>query len=165
MCGNVTVYFKSMEDLAPMPTAVNPLQNESLGDDAWLARVAAWDDQEADEEIRHGLSVELVTHLQQLLDLTDEAAARLIGRSRSTYARYRDAGKDLGVPEAERAVRYARLLALAAETFGSLDEARRWMGESNYALGGAVPLELAETDPGATIVRDQLLGMQHGFAL
>ena len=148
-----------------MSTVTGTSREEYLGDDAWLALVAGWDDQEADAEIRHGLSVDLVTHLQQILDLTDEEAAHLIGRSRSTYARYRKSGKDLGVPEAERAVRYARLLALAAETFGSLGKARRWMREPNYALGGATPLQLAETDPGATIVREQLLGVQHGFSL
>lgn len=148
-----------------MPTVVDSLQNEELEDDAWLSRVADWNDQEADAAIRQGLSIDLVAHLQQLLNLTDEEAAHLIGRSRSTYARYRNSGRDLGIPEAERAVRYARLLTLAAKTFGSLGEARAWMRESNYALGDAVPLELAETDPGATIVRDQLFGMQHGFAL
>lgn len=104
----------------------------------------------------------IASHLQELLGLTDEEAAHLIGRSRSTYARYRSAQKDLGTAEAERAVRYACLLALAAETLGSLEEATDWMHEQNYALGGRAPLDMAETDPGARVVRDLLLGLQHG---
>jgi putative toxin-antitoxin system antitoxin component (TIGR02293 family) len=143
-----------------MPAVADPLEK-----DVWIHRVAAWDLQKADEEIRRGLSVDLVVHLQKLLDLTDAEAAQLIGRSRSTYVRYRTSKKELGVTEAERAVRYARLVALAAETFGSLGEARAWMLEHNYALGGERPIELAETDPGASIVRDLLTGMQHGFSL
>jgi putative toxin-antitoxin system antitoxin component (TIGR02293 family) len=66
------------------------------------------------------------------------------------------------MPEAERALRYAQLLALAAETFGSLSEAKAWMRERNHALGGETPLRLSETDPGAEIVRDLLTGLQHG---
>jgi uncharacterized protein (DUF2384 family) len=39
------------------------------------------------------------------------------------------------------------------------------MQEPNRALDGETPLEMAETDPGATTVRDLLLGVQHGFVL
>jgi len=136
---------------------------ETEGD--WVRRVADWDDATANIKIRQGIPIALVVRLQELLDLTDEQSARLIGRSRSTYSRHRNQDTDLGVPEAERAVRYARLLALAAETFGSIDDAAAWMRESNRALDDDTPLEMAETDPGATIVRDLLLGIQHGFVL
>lgn len=131
--------------------------------DPWLNRVARWDDAQADAEIRRGLPVEIAVHLQELLHLTDEQAAHLIGRSRSTYARYRNTEKSLGTAEAERAVRFARLLALAAETFGTLDAALAWMQESNYSLGGKAPLDMAETDPGARVVRELLLGLQYGY--
>lgn len=133
-----------------------------LQGDPWLGRVDRWDDVEADAAIREGLSIDLATHLQKLLDLTDEEAARLIGRSRSTYARFRNAGRDLGMAEAERAVRLAQLIALAAKTFGSLNEALSWMHESNYALGGRLPFDLAETDPGARLVRNLLYGILQG---
>jgi putative toxin-antitoxin system antitoxin component (TIGR02293 family) len=131
----------------------------------WVRRVASWDDATANAEIRQGISIDLVVRLQELLNLTDEQAARLIGRSRSTYSRHRNQDTELGVPEAERAVRYARLLASAAETFGSLEDAAAWMQEPNPALDDDTPLDMAETDPGATMVRDLLLGVQHGFVL
>ncbi len=107
----------------------------------------------------------LAVYLQDVLELTDEEAGNLIGRSRSTYNRYRKEGRALGASEAERAVRYARLLSLAADTFGSLDEAKDWMREANYALGGRAPLDMAETDPGARVVQDLLLGLQYGHAV
>lgn len=147
---------------ASKETPIGAHLEDGLADDPWLGQVARWDDAEADTRIREGLPFELAAHLQSLLDLTDEEAAHLIGRSRSTYSRYRNKNQDLRAPEAERAVRFARLLALAADTFGSLGEAKEWMLEENYALGGAKPFELAETDPGARIVRDLLWGIQHG---
>ena len=130
--------------------------------DPWLGKISSWDDAEADRKIRGGLPIRIATHLQSLLDLTDEEAAHLIGRSRSTYARYRNDDRPLGTAEAERAVRFAQLLALAADTFGSLEEAKDWMKEDNYSLGGEKPFEMAETDPGARVVRDLLYGLQYG---
>ena len=137
----------------------------SIEEDRWLNRISGWDDARTDREIRTGLPVDLVKHLQQLLNLTDEQAAQIIGRSRSTYSRYRSENKTLGIPEAERAIRYAQLLTLAAETFGSLAEALDWICEPNYALNNEAPLQTAETGPGAEMVRELLLGMQHGFPL
>lgn len=149
-----------------MPAVTSPPEKDTYaGYDKWISRITGWDDREADEKIRRGLPIGLVTHLQEIMELTDEEAAHVIGRSRSTYSRYRRQGKDLGIPEAERALRFTRLLGLAGETFGSLGEARRWMRESNYALGGPTPIEMAETDPGAGLVRDLLVGMQRGFPL
>lgn len=129
---------------------------------SWLERISMWDNVEADAHIRKGLSITLATYLQELMDLTDEEAAHLIGRSRSTYNRYRNEGRQLGSSEAERALRYARLISLAADTFGTIGEAKDWMLEANYALGGRVPFEMAETDPGARLVQDLLLGLQYG---
>jgi putative toxin-antitoxin system antitoxin component, TIGR02293 family len=148
------------QHMARKPGHASPV--EGVSEDPWLGRLARWDDTEADARIREGLPFEIVAHIQSLLDLTDEEAASLIGRSRSTYSRYRNKDQDLGTAEAERAVRFARLIALAAETFGALEEAKEWMLEENYALGGERPFELAETDPGARVVRNLLLGIQHG---
>ncbi len=152
-------------DTASQHASMRPEQGsseEDVSEDPWLGRVARWDDTEADARIREGLPFAIAAHIQSLLDLTDEEAASLIGRSRSTYSRYRNKEQDLGTAEAERAVRFARLLALAAETFGSLEEATEWMLEENYALGGERPFDLAETDPGARVVQNLLLGIQHG---
>jgi putative toxin-antitoxin system antitoxin component (TIGR02293 family) len=149
--------------MAPTPTASQDEPTDPPWTrDRWLDRIARWDDAQADAAIREGLPIGLAAHLQELLNLTDEEAAQLIGRSRSTYARYRSTGRDLGMAEAERAVRLTQLIALAAETFGALDEALAWMQEENYALGGRLPLDMAETDPGARVVRNVLHGIQHG---
>jgi putative toxin-antitoxin system antitoxin component (TIGR02293 family) len=155
----------SGDDIYRVPQS-NPIEiDEILEEDPWLARVARWDDTEADEHVRSGISLELITHLQSLLDLTDAETADLIGRSRSTYTRYRDAGRSLQPVEAERAVRAARILALAVATFGTIEKAGTWMREENYALGEKTPLEMAETDFGARAVRDLLRGLEHGHAV
>lgn len=127
-----------------------------------LTEIATWDDLEADAEIRRGLSADVAEQLQSLFQLSNKEAAQLIGRSTSTYTRFRNEELDLGPAEAERVVRYIRLVNLAAETFGGEDHAVAWMQESNRQLGGRTPIEMAETEPGASVVRDILVGIQHG---
>lgn len=120
-------------------------------------------DTDADAEIRGGYPVSIAEELQEILDLTDAQMADVLGRSRRTYARYRSKDKRLGLPESERLFRYLRLLRRGAEIFGSEEKAAWWMKESNMALGGRPPLEVALTTPGAVLVDEFLAGIEHGF--
>ena len=58
--------------------------------------------------------------------------------------------------------RFARVLAKAAETFEDLDTALDWMKSPNFALSGATPLSLVNTDVGAESVMDTLGRIEHG---
>ncbi|PYJ36479.1 MAG: hypothetical protein DME81_10160 [Verrucomicrobia bacterium] len=57
---------------------------------------------------------------------------------------------DLAEAENKRAVD-------ATDVFGEIDKARAWLKHPQYGLGGAVPLDYAETEIGAREV-DNLLG-------
>lgn len=122
-------------------------------------------DTDADKQIREGYSISVATHLQEVLDLSDEMMAEILGRSRRTYRRYRNAGKRLGLSESERLFRYLRLLSWAEDVFGTREKAAWWMNEPNAALDGRVPVEVALTAPGAVVVEDLLGGLEHGFPL
>jgi putative toxin-antitoxin system antitoxin component (TIGR02293 family) len=122
-------------------------------------------DTDADNQIREGYPVEVAVRLQEVLDLSDERMAEILGRSRRTYRRYRNAEKRLGLSESERLFRYLRLLSRAEEVFGDREKAAWWMNEPNAALDGRVPVEVALTAPGAEIVEDLLGGLEHGFPL
>lgn len=120
-------------------------------------------DADADTEIRGGYPVSIAEELQAVLHLTDADMADVLGRSRRTYARYRNQNKHLGLPESERVFRYVRLLQRAAEIFGSEEKAAWWMKEPNAALDGRTPFDVALTAPGAVLVDDVLAGIEHGF--
>lgn len=122
-------------------------------------------DTDADDQIRDGYSIDVAVRLQELLELSDERMAEILGRSRRTYRRYRNADKQLGVSESERLFRYLRLLSRAEEIFGSREKAGWWMNEPNTALDGREPVEVALTAPGAAVVEDLLGGLEHGFPL
>jgi uncharacterized protein (DUF2384 family) len=56
----------------------------------------------------------------------------------------------------ELALRVARVLETAAETFGDYEAARRYLRTRNFALGGATPRDLLKTADGERIVLNEL---------
>jgi putative toxin-antitoxin system antitoxin component (TIGR02293 family) len=63
----------------------------------------------------------------------------------------------LSPDESDKVMRLSRLLEHAKKVFGDVDKARAWLKHPQYGLGGAVPLDYAETEIGAREV-DNLLG-------
>ncbi|PSQ81714.1 MAG: hypothetical protein BRD46_01370 [Bacteroidetes bacterium QS_8_68_15] len=132
-------------------------------DDAW-SDVCVANDTAADAQIRDGYPVSLATDLQETLGLSDAQVADVLG-PRRTFARYRDKGKRLGLPESERLFRYLRLLQQGRSVFGSSEKAAWWMTHDNPALDGRAPVEVALTAPGAVVVEELLGGIEHGAPL
>ena len=122
-------------------------------------------DTNADDQIREGYPIDVAARLQEVLGLSDEMMAKILGRSRRTYRRYQSADKRLGLSESERLFRYLRLLSRAEEVFGLQEKAAWWMNEPNAALDEREPVEVALTTPGAVVVEDLLGGLEHGFPL
>ena len=59
--------------------------------------------------------------------------------------------------------RLARILKAAADTLGSVDKARVWLGRPHCALGGVPPLALLDTEVGARQVDDALTRINYGM--
>ena len=106
--------------------------------------------------IQKGLPFSELTALQKRIDLPLEQVAAKLSISRSTLQRRKIAGR-LSSDESDKVLRFARLLQHATEVFGDADKARAWLKHPQYGLGGAIPLDYAETEIGAREV-DNLLG-------
>ena len=106
--------------------------------------------------IRKGLPFSELTALQRRIDLPLEQVAAKLSISRSTLQRRKNSGR-LSSDESDKVLRFARLLQHATEVFGDADKARAWLKHPQYGLGGAIPLDYAETEIGAREV-DNLLG-------
>jgi putative toxin-antitoxin system antitoxin component (TIGR02293 family) len=59
-------------------------------------------------------------------------------------------------------LRFARLLGQAVQLFGGLEEARQWLKAPQRGLGGAVPLDYAQTETGAREVENLLGRIDYG---
>jgi putative toxin-antitoxin system antitoxin component (TIGR02293 family) len=107
-------------------------------------------------KIQKGLRFSELETLQNSIGMPFEQLAAKLCISRSTLQRRKAAGR-LSPDESDKVLRFARLLEHATDVFGDVDKARAWLKHPQYGLGGAVPLDYAETEIGAREV-DNLLG-------
>jgi putative toxin-antitoxin system antitoxin component (TIGR02293 family) len=113
------------------------------------------------EALRAGLPLRELEVLQASLDMPMDKLAPKLGMSKATLHRRKARGK-LDPAESDRVVRFARLLGKAAEVMESQANGRRWLTSPQVGLGGAVPLDYAETEVGAREVEDLLGRIEYG---
>jgi len=113
------------------------------------------------KSLKDGLLVGELDVLRVNLSLPMEKLVPMLGISKATFHRRKTAGK-LDTAESDRVVRFARLLGKAAAVMESLEDGRRWLKSPQVGLGGAVPLEYAETEVGAREVEDLLGRIEYG---
>jgi putative toxin-antitoxin system antitoxin component (TIGR02293 family) len=99
--------------------------------------------------------------LQTSLDVPMERLVPMLGISKATLHR-RKVGGRLGPAESDRLVRFARLMGKALEVMESEGNARQWLTSPQFGLGGAVPLDYADTEVGAREVEDLLGRIEYG---
>jgi putative toxin-antitoxin system antitoxin component (TIGR02293 family) len=111
--------------------------------------------------VRDGLPMAEFHALRDLLGLTEERLAGLLGMSRATLHRRKTHGT-LDRAASDRLVRFARLLVRAADVLGSEKAARSWLAEPAIAFQGECPLDFADTEIGAREVEALLGRIEHG---
>ena len=113
------------------------------------------------QSLKAGLPVRELDDLRSNLDLPMERLVPMLGISKATLHRRKITGR-LDASESDRVVRFARLLGRAASVMESLDDGRRWLTAPQVGLGGAIPLEYAETEVGAREVENLLGRIEYG---
>ena len=111
--------------------------------------------------IQKGFPFRELEMLQDTIDMPLEQLARKLLISRSTLQRRKAAGR-LSPAESDKVMRFSRLLSQATELFGDVDRARAWLKHPQRGLGGAIPLDYAETEIGAQEVEKLLGRMKYG---
>ncbi len=111
--------------------------------------------------VQTGLAVSEMEALGAALDEPMDRLAPRLGISKATWQRRKSTGR-LGKEESDRVVRFARLMGKALEIFETEPDARRWLNSPQYGLGGAIPLDYAETEIGAREVEDLLGRIEYG---
>src|ERR1044071_9553662 len=111
--------------------------------------------------IQDGLPIQELNALQASLEVPMETLATKLGISKATLHRRKAEGR-LDPAESDRVVRFARLVGQAVKVFGAEAEARAWLNAPQFGLGGAVPLDYAETEIGAREVENLLGRIEYG---
>lgn len=112
-------------------------------------------------KVRDGLPLAEFHSLRELLGITEERLAGLLGMSRATLHR-RKADGTLDRSASDRLVRFARLFLRATEALGGEAAARSWLAAPAIAFRGECPLDFADTEIGAREVEALLGRIEHG---
>ncbi|MGI8957289.1 MAG: type II RES/Xre toxin-antitoxin system antitoxin [Chthoniobacterales bacterium] len=111
--------------------------------------------------VQAGLDFAELEALREQLDLPLDRLAAQLGLARATLHRRKASGR-LTTDESDKVLRFARLLGQAVQLFGGIEEARQWLKTPQRGLGGAVPLEYAQTETGAREVENLLGRIDYG---
>lgn len=112
------------------------------------------------QRLSQGLPASSFVVLCDAFQLPQDRMAEAVNIAPRTLARRKVFKPD----ESERIFRFGRIFQDAVDLFdGKVDEAREWLKQPQFGLGGAVPLEFARTEPGAQEVRALIARLNEGI--
>jgi putative toxin-antitoxin system antitoxin component (TIGR02293 family) len=115
------------------------------------------------DRVRKGFAYSAFVRFQRNTNLSVQVLSELTQISSRTLSRRKAAGK-LDPVESDRLLRASRVFGRALELFEGDDEsARDWLTSEQPALGGLVPLELAESEVGAKEVETLIGRLEYGI--
>ncbi|MFJ2450037.1 antitoxin Xre/MbcA/ParS toxin-binding domain-containing protein [Pseudomonas sp. NPDC087626] len=114
------------------------------------------------QQIKSGVSVDLVDAIHVAFNLSDAHLAILFNTSLTTLKRRKQQQKPLDSIASERLDRIASVCQKAQEVFESRVAATRWMSAPNQSLGHSIPVMLCVTEIGANQVRRVLHALEWG---
>jgi putative toxin-antitoxin system antitoxin component (TIGR02293 family) len=69
----------------------------------------------------------------------------------------------LSKEESDKAVRVARITAMAEQVFGEPERAWRWLRKPKPRFDGKTPVEMLATEAGARLVEETIVQIDHGM--
>lgn len=113
--------------------------------------------------LREGQPIGAFKRVWEILDMSDEAVAALLGVTRRTLERRVREQHRFNAVEADRAFRLVHIFDLARQTLGDDERARGWLLEPHPALGGLAPVEAMANSYDAERIEELLLQIEHGI--
>jgi putative toxin-antitoxin system antitoxin component (TIGR02293 family) len=115
------------------------------------------------EEIRKGVPSKTFVETAKRMGLGQEELARKLGlKPRTIASRLASREKKLNPNESERVLRIKQIFDQAVQVFGSEEQAREWVMNTAYGLEGQRPIDLMDTEPGSSQVREYLGAIEQG---
>ena len=113
------------------------------------------------EIVENGIPTDSILQLRDNGLTFSEVSAIVI--SPRTLKHRKARGEHLSNEETERAIRVARILALAVQVFGSQDKALIWLRSAADNLNNRTPLSMLPTEAGGRLVEAMLWQIDEGI--
>jgi putative toxin-antitoxin system antitoxin component (TIGR02293 family) len=104
-----------------------------------------------------------VVHALRAHGLLASEIYRIVIPQRTLTHRRATGQKHLSADEADRAVRLARIAALAEHAFGERDRALHWLRKPKRFLEGRTPIDVLTSSEGTRLIEEKLLQLEHGL--
>jgi putative toxin-antitoxin system antitoxin component (TIGR02293 family) len=112
------------------------------------------------QTFREGLEKKSFEGLKEISGLDNNTLAAALSVSAKTLQR-----KDVfDVVQSEKMYELAELYAMGSSYFGN-EGFRRWMERPLFTLGNLKPLDLLDVSEGLTILKTEIMRLQHGIAI
>jgi putative toxin-antitoxin system antitoxin component (TIGR02293 family) len=143
--------------MAGVPESIGRVLGEEFSSDIDLARVVR-------RGLPLGVQAALLAH-----GLTREEfhsiviSPRTLKHRRARAAKGAGSGRHLSADESDKALRAARVLALAERVFASREKAFSWMRKAKQRFDGETPMQMLGTEAGARLVEQMLVQIDEGM--
>jgi len=114
------------------------------------------------DAVKRGFRFGVIEDLRSKFNISSARLIKVVGMSDSTLRRRRAAGR-LDQNESERVYRLGKLFHLAFRVLGSSELAGQWFKIPSTALGGATPLDYADTEIGKQEIEKLLYRIAYGI--
>ena len=112
--------------------------------------------------LKSGFSADSFDKLKKCLKISDNMLSKIVHIPQRTLTRRRQDGR-LRPDESERVLRIANIYDKALEVFETEIATEKWLKKPSRGLGYKIPLEYADTEPGAREVLNLLGRIEHGI--
>jgi putative toxin-antitoxin system antitoxin component (TIGR02293 family) len=112
--------------------------------------------------IRAGIPARVVDDVARRVGVPKNVIFGVLHTPESTAHKLIRDDRTLDAAASERIMRVVEIVREAEEVFGGRDPAAQWLTRANAALGGAMPLSMLDTEPGAAEVRRVLSSISYG---
>ena len=160
---DILALVRSFSDWAAKSAAKTTPEHELLPVFSLHDSTATLDAARASSLIRNGLRAGRINELVDLLGLSKkEDISHAIRTNATSLWRWAKDDKPLPGVAVEQILRAMQLQFFAADVFGSVDLARKWLHQPHPALDGISPSDYADNEFGAQKVRGMLAGLKYG---
>lgn len=112
------------------------------------------------DTFRKGLRKKSFDRLKEVTGLDNETLASALAVSSKTIQRT----AVFDVVQSEKMYALAELYAMGIEYFGE-DGFRRWMDRPLFSIGNIKPIDLIDVTEGVTLLKTEIMRLQHGIAV
>ncbi len=112
---------------------------------------------------REGVDYETFDDFSEEFPLNLSDWSRILNVSERTIQRYKKDNRKFDSIHSEKLLQVMLLFHKGIEVFGSSLKFIQWIGIKNIALGGVKPKQLLDNSFGISLVKDELIRIEHGI--